>query len=89
MVLFDFVLFCLDVYKSVKLYMWYCITQNRLGLSEKTLRQKLKFRKSLLEKKDKRRKQKKAASRAKEVNVRIDFSIPSYPLSACPWLILG
>lgn len=60
MVLFDFVLFCLDVYKSVKLYMWYCITQNKLGLSEKTLRQKLKFRKSLLEKKireDSRKKQ--------------------------------
>lgn len=51
MVLFDFVLFCLDVYKSVKLYMCCCITQNRLGLSEKTLRPKLKFRKSLLEKK--------------------------------------
>lgn len=85
MVLFDFVWFCLDVYKSVKLYMWYCITQNRLGLSEKTMRQK----KVVAGKKEKRRKQKKAASSAKEVNVRIDFSIPSYPLSACPWFIWG
>lgn len=57
MVLFDFVLFCLDVYKSVKLYMWYWITQNRLGLSEKTLRQK--FRKSLLEKKKREESRKK------------------------------